>query len=68
MSSEAGNDYAQWAAYFGADDYQLPANADVRAGTEAAHAAMLDMLLEAAETAEEKELIRKLGSQPCPPR
>ena len=57
-------DYDEWADRFGADDYELPATAQVVEGTPEGHEAMRAMLLEAADTPAEQEVIRNLGGRP----
>jgi hypothetical protein len=45
-----------------APDYELPADAQIRVGTPEARAATLAMLLEAADSPEEREMIRGASS------
>ncbi|GAB3868579.1 hypothetical protein GCM10028801_44750 [Nocardioides maradonensis] len=57
-------DYDEWADQFGSEDYELPAGARAVRGTPEGHEAMRAMLLEAAETPEEQEVLRNLGGRP----
>lgn len=45
-------------------DYELPADAQILTSSPEGHAETLAMLLEAAETPEEQELIRDVGGRP----
>lgn len=56
---------AALAAKVGADDYELPADVVVHAGTAQTRAAAKAMLLEAAGTDEERDLIRSVGGRPA---
>lgn len=53
------------AAKVGADDYELPADVVVHEGTAQTRAAARAMLLEAAGTDEERDLIRSVGGRPA---
>jgi len=45
-------------------DYELPENAEIRTASPEGHAETLAMLLDAAATPEERELIRNVGGRP----